>query len=127
MKYVLALVTALFSLMALPAMADNVYPAWKAQLMSGNANAAVATCDLRAILVDAADYTIWADNFGSGNLPAGVTLERGAVFRAMPTANRLEVYAEVEVELFKKWHVRFRELTWELPELSGPRRADEST
>ncbi|MEM1350607.1 MAG: hypothetical protein AAGI01_18745 [Myxococcota bacterium] len=60
-------------------------------------------------------------------VPAGVTLERGAVFRAMPTANGLEVYAEVEVELFKKWHVRFRELTWELPELSGPRRADEST
>lgn len=58
--------------------------------------------------------------------PAGVTLEEGAVFRAMPTAQGLEVHAEVELELFKKWHVRFRELTWELPGLSDSCGAGES-
>ena len=52
-----ALVAA-YLLSLVPALAaDAIYPEYKEGLMSGAANTNLTTCDIRAVLVDLADYT----------------------------------------------------------------------
>ena len=73
MKKVFHLVAALATTlaMALPSHAANaIYPEWKDGIMSGAANTAVSSCDLRAILVDLADYTYSAAHDFLDDIPA---------------------------------------------------------
>ena len=65
------ILSAVLLMAALPSQAaDAIYPEWKDAIMSGAANSAPTSCDLRAILVDLADYTYSAAHDFLDDVPA---------------------------------------------------------